>query len=112
MEVGVSAYRRGEIWDVNLDPTVGSEIRKTRPCVIVSPDTLNSRWRTVLIAPMTTGGRAFPFRIESDFEGKPGHIVLDQLKAVDKRRCLAFRGTLDEESLAVVLATLQLMFAA
>jgi mRNA interferase MazF len=108
--VEVTAHRRGEIWDVNLDPTVGSEIRKVRPCVIISPDTMNARWRTVIIAPLTTGGRPFPFRIPSEVGGRSGLVVLDQMKTVDKQRCLRKRGTLDADTFSSVLVALQEMF--
>lgn len=110
MAMEVVAPQRGEIWDVNLDPTIGSEIRKTRPCVIVSPDVLNEHWRTVIVAPLASGAKRFSFRIPSAFEGKPGLIVLDQLKTVDKQRCLRWRGVLDEATLSSVLTGLKAMF--
>lgn len=105
-------FRRGQVWDVNLDPTIGSEIRKVRPCVIVSPDVLNERWRTLIIAPLTTGGRQFSFRIASEFGGRQGLVVLDQVKAVDKQRCLRLLGTVDEPALRKILSALREMFDA
>lgn len=78
--------KRGEIWLVNLDPTIGSEIKKTRPCVIVSPQELNQHLRTVMMAPMTSKGFAAPFRVPVTHAGTKGLIVLDQMRAVDKQR--------------------------
>src|SRR5512138_956433 len=78
--------RRGEVHLVRLDPTLGSEIRKTRPCVIVSPDELNAHLQTVIVAPMTTGGRAYPWRIRCRFQQRSGYVVLDQLRTVDRER--------------------------
>ena len=78
--------KRGEIWLVNLDPTIGSEIKKTRPCVIVSPQELNQHLRTVMMAPMTSKGFAAPFRVPVTHAGTKGVIVLDQMRAVDKQR--------------------------
>ena len=77
---------RGDVHLVRLDPTLGSEIQKTRPCVIVSPDELNGHLRTVIIAPMTTGGRAYPWRIRCRFQNRSGYVVLDQLRTVDRER--------------------------
>ncbi len=109
--MALSPFARGAVWEVNLDPTVGSEIRKTRPCVIVSPNVLNEHWRTVIIAPMTTANNVYPFRIESEFGGRTGLIVLDQLKTVDKRRCLRRLGALDEATMSDVMAALVDMFS-
>ena len=78
--------KRGEIWLVNRDPTIGSEIKKTRPCVIVSPQELNQHLRTVMMAPMTSKGFAAPFRVPVTHAGTKGLIVLDQMRAVDKQR--------------------------
>ena len=78
--------KRGEVWLCALDPTVGSEIRKTRPCVIVLPDELNDRLRTAIVAPMTTGSRPAPFRMAVTFQGKTGLILPDQLRTVDRDR--------------------------
>ena len=76
--------KRGEIWFVNLDPTVGSEIQKTRPCVIISPPEMHDYLRTAIIAPMTTGSHPAPFRIRARHGGKDGLILLDQIRAIDK----------------------------
>ena len=84
--------KRGEVWLVALDPAVGSEIQKTRPCVIVSPDALNDHLHTVIVAPMTTGSRAAPFRVAVRFRGKDGLILLDQLRTIDKRRLVKRQG--------------------
>ncbi|AHG72190.1 PEMK-like protein [Mannheimia sp. USDA-ARS-USMARC-1261] len=96
---------------VNLDPTVGSEIQKTRPCVIISPPEIHDYLRTALIAPMTTGSRPAPFRIPIDFQGKSGLILPEQIRAVDKTRLVKKVGELENEKLAQLLAVLQEMFA-
>lgn len=103
--------RRGEVFLVNLDPTVGREIRKTRPCVVVSPDELNGHLDTVIVAPMTTGGHAYPFRVRCQFRRKAGHVVLDQLRTVDTRRLVRRLGSLSATAQQRVLVTLQEMFA-
>lgn len=103
--------RRGEVFLVALDPTLGGEIRKTRPCVVVSPDELNRHASTFLVAPLTTGGFDYPFRIACRFQGKDGHVVLDQIRTVDRRRLVRRLGRLTSATLARVLATLQVMFA-
>lgn len=103
--------KRLEVYLVNLDPTVGSEIRKTRPCVVVSPDEMNRHIRTVIVAPMTTKGRPYPTRVSCEFEGKEGQVVLDQLRTVDKRRLAKRLGYLDEATGREVLAVLTDMFA-
>ena len=102
---------RGEVWLVALDPTVGSEIQKTRPCAIVSPPELNDHLRTAIVAPLTTGSRSAPFRVAVDFRGQSGLILLDQLRAVDKRRLIKRQGSLDETTLEATLATLRELFA-
>ncbi|TLU75850.1 type II toxin-antitoxin system PemK/MazF family toxin [Mannheimia varigena] len=102
---------RGDIYLVNLDPTVGSEIQKTRPCVIISPPEIHDYLRTALIAPMTTGSRPAPFRIPIDFQGKSGLILPEQIRAVDKTRLVKKVGELENEKLAQLLAVLQEMFA-
>lgn len=102
---------RFDVFLVNLDPTVGSEIRKSRPCVIVSPDEMNRHIRTVIIAPMTTKGRQYPTRVPVQFSGKDGQIVLDQIRTVDKSRLIKVLGRLSPEQCDGVLATLQDMFA-
>jgi mRNA interferase MazF len=109
--VGQSPIGRGHVYLVRLDPTLGSEIRKTRPCVIVSPDELNQHLRTVIVAPMTTGGRAYPWRPRCRFQGRAGFVALDQLRTVDAERLLKSLGQLDSQTLLAVLRTLQEMFA-
>ena len=103
--------KRGDIWLVNLDPTVGSEIQKSRPCVIVSPAELNDNLRTVLVAPMTSKGFAAPFRVPVTHAGTKGLIVLDQLRAVDKTRLARKMGAVSAKTLVGVLAALQELFA-
>ncbi len=104
--------RRGEVYLVRLSPTEGSEIQKTRPCVVVSPDELNAHLRTFIVAPMTTtGGRAYPFRIACRFKGCAGHIVLDQIRTVDRDRLVRRLGRLPSNTLTRVLAILQEMFS-
>ena len=102
---------RGDILLVALNPTRGSEIRKTRPCVIVSPDELNSHLRTFLVAPLTTGGHPYPFRVRCTFDGKDGHVVPDQLRAVDRERLVKQLGRLSETTLNELLGVLRAMFA-
>ncbi len=102
--------KRGEIWLVNLDPTVGSEIQKTRPCVVVSPAELNDNLRTAIVAPMTSQGFAAPFRVPVTHAGKKGLIVLDQLRTVDKTRLVKKVGTVHIKTLSVILKTLQEVF--
>jgi mRNA interferase MazF len=96
---------------VNLDPTVGSEIQKTRPCVVISPPEMHDYLRTAIVAPMTTGSRPAPFRIAVRHAGKYGLILLDQIRAVDKRRLWKRSGEISPETLKAVLATLALVFA-
>ena len=102
---------RGEVYLVSLDPTQGREIKKTRPCVIVSPDELNSHLTTYIIAPMTTGGHPYPFRIPFRFQRKDGFIVIDQLRTVDRRRLIRRLGKVHRTTMQKVLGTLQEMFA-
>jgi mRNA interferase MazF len=104
--------KRGEIWLVNLDPTVGSEINKSRPCVVISPQELNDHLRTVMVAPMTSKGFAAPFRVPLTHAGTKGLIVLDQLRTVDKGRLSKRMGAVSAKTLTTVLATLQEVFAA
>ena len=103
--------KRGDIWLVNLDPTVGSEIQKTRPCVVVSPPEMNAHLRTVMVAPMTSKGFAAPFRVPVAHAGTQGLVVLDQLRTVDKARLVKRLGSIAPETLSTVLATLQDVFA-
>ena len=109
--MGVVAAR-GDVHLVRLDPTIGSEIQKTRPCVIVSPDELNVHLRTVIVAPMTTGGRAYPWRIRCRFQQRTGYVVLDQLRTIDRERLAKRVGSLPTDVLTDVLDGLQAMFAA
>lgn len=102
---------RGEIWLVNLDPAVGSEIRKTRPCVVVSPPEMHDHLRSVIVAPMTTGSRPAPFRVAVSHGGKRGLILLDQMRAVDKARLARKLGTVSAKTLMTTLNTLQETFA-
>jgi len=103
--------KRGEIWLVNLDPAVGSEIRKTRPCVVVSPPEMHDHLRTLIVAPMTTKSRPAPFRIDATHSGKKGLILLDQIRAVDKDRLAKKLGAISAKTLTATLSTLQEAFA-
>ena len=103
--------KSGDIWLAQLDPTVGSEIQKTRPCVVISPDEMNAHVRTVIVAPMTTQGRAYPTRVPVTFKRKVGQIVLDQIRTVDKTRLVKREGKIDEATARRVLALLGEMFA-
>lgn len=105
------AVSRGDIYLVALNPTRGSEIRKTRPCVVVSPDELNAHLRTFIVAPLTTGGHPYPFRVRCQLDDQDGHVVTDQLRAVDRDRLIKHLGVLDEDTLVEVLDVLQAMFA-
>ncbi len=102
---------RGEVWIAELDPTVGSEIQKTRPCLIVSPDEMNRILPTVTILPMTTGSRLAPFRIGHQFRGKKGITLPDQMRTLDKSRLLSRSGAIDTPTLITVLYILREMFA-
>lgn len=104
--------KRFEVYLVNLDPTVGSEIQKTRPCLVISPDVMNRYIATVIVAPMTTKGRPYPTRVECYFQGKDGQIVLDQIRTVDKARLVRRLGSLDPQTQSEVLAVLAELFAA
>jgi mRNA interferase MazF len=111
MAVARASVARGHVFLVRLDPTLGSEIKKTRPCVIVSPDELNTHLRTVIVAPMTTGGRAYPWRPSCRFQNRTGFVALDQLRTVDAERLVKSLGRLDSDTLSAVLQRLQEMFA-
>lgn len=103
--------KRFEVYLFNSDPTLGSEIRKTRSCLVISPDEMNRHISTVIVAPMTTQGRPYPTRVWCEFEGKQGQIVLDQLRTVEKKRLAKPLGYLDEATQAEVLSVLAEMFA-
>lgn len=102
---------RFDVYLVSLDPTQGHEIRKTRPCVIISPDEMNHHISTVIVSPMTTKGRDYPTRVPLTFQRKKGQIVLDQIRTVDKTRLVKRLGKLDANTAAKTLAVLQEMFA-
>jgi len=102
---------RFDVYLTNLDPAVGSEIQKTRPCLIISPDEMNRYIRTVTVAPMTTAGKDYPTRIACRFKKKNGHIVLDQIRTIDKTRLIKNLGTLDAEIQLKVISVLQRLFA-
>jgi mRNA interferase MazF len=95
---------------VRLDPTVGSEVRKTRPCLVVSPNELNEHLRTVIVAPMTTGGHAYPWRIPCRFQNRAGFVAVDQLRTIDDERLVKRLGPLSSATTRAVLDTLQEMF--
>ena len=103
--------RRFDVYVVNVDPTVGSEIRKKRPCVVVSPDEMNRHIQTVIVAPMTTKGRPYPTRVSCTFQGKSGQIVLDQVRTVDRSRLVKRMGRLTDGQSSAVLEVLGEMFA-
>lgn len=103
--------KRGEIWLAALDPTIGSEIQKTRPCLVVSPDEMNAHLHTAIVAPMTTGSRPAPFRIAVTFKGKSGLILPDQMRTIDKARLVKRMGRVDAATLRATLEVLGEMFA-
>jgi mRNA interferase MazF len=105
------AVNRFDVYLINLDPTVGSEIQKTRPCLIVSPDEINHNIRTAIIAPLTTKGQPYPTRVACRFKGKNGQVVLDQIRTVVQSRLIKRLGKIDAKTAAVVLDVLQEMFA-
>ena len=105
------AVSRFEVHLVNLDPTVGTEIRKKRPCLVVSPNEMNRHIRTVIVAPMTTKGRPYPTRVPCRFKGKGGQVVLDQLRTVDTTRLVRKLGRISPKTATRVLDVLQEMFA-
>jgi mRNA interferase MazF len=105
------AISRGDVYLVDLNPTRGSEIQKTRPCVVVSPDELNAYLRTFIVAPLTTGSHLYPFRVPCRFKGRQGHIVLDQLRTVDQERMVRHLGRIAPATLERTLTTLRETFA-
>ena len=106
MEVG-----RFDVYLVNLDPTLGSEIQKTRPCLVVSPNEMNRHIRTVIVAPMSTKGRAYPTRVPCRFQKRTGQVVLDQIRTVDKRRLVRRLGKVDSKTVTKILEVLAEKFA-
>ena len=110
LEVG-GGIRRGDVFTVDLNPTRGGEFRKARPYMIVSPDELNDHLRTFIVAPLTTGGHPYPFRIPCRLQGKSGYVVLDQIRTVDRERLVKRLGRIGPGTLEKALAALQEMFA-
>ena len=102
--------RRGEVWLICLDPTIGAEIKKTRPCLIISPPEIHDHLRTALVAPLTSKGFAAPFRLPVVFGGTPGLVLLDQMRAVDKARLVKRLGEVDEATLMATLGALREAF--
>jgi len=103
--------KRFDVYLVNLDPTIGKEIKKTRPALIISPDEMNNHISTIIIAPMTTKGRSYPSRVFCRFQGKDGQIILDQIRTVDKIRLIKKLGRIDKKTSSKVLSVLQEMFS-
>lgn len=110
MAVAPQGPTRGDVYLIDLDPTRGSEIRKTRPCLVISPDELNQYLRTVIVAPMTTGGQAYPWRVRCRFRDRTGFIALDQLRTVDSERLVKRLGRIAPGTLSAALPVLQEMF--
>jgi mRNA interferase MazF len=102
---------RFDVYLVVLDPTLGSEVRKSRPCLIISPNEMNQHIATVIVAPMTTKGRGYPSRVNCSFKGKHGQVVLDQIRTVDKSRLVQKLGVIDRKTQSKVLLVLAEMFA-
>ena len=102
---------RFEVYLVSLDPTVGREIRKTRPCLVISPDEMNPHLQTVIVAPMTTKGQSYPTRVACTFQGKRGQVVLDQIRTIDRARLVKRLGKLTAGPSSAVLQVLAAMFA-
>ena len=102
---------RFEVYLINLDPTVGSEIEKTRPCLVISPDEMNHYIKTVIVAPMTTKGRSYPTRVKCQFKGREGQIALDQIRTVDNNRLIRKLGRIEKRTADEVLTILNEMFA-
>ena len=101
---------RGDVFLVSLAPARGGEIQKTRPCVVVSPDELSTFLRTFIVAPLTTGGHPYPFRVPCRFEGRAGYVVIDQIRTVDRERLVRRLGKLSPSTLGRILTILQEMF--
>ncbi len=111
MAIAGRAISRGQVFLVRLDPALGREIKKTRPCLVISPDELNEHLRTAIVAPMTTGGSAYPWRPRCRFQGHAGFVALDQLRTVDVERLVKALGQLEGSAVLAVLERLQEMFA-
>ena len=103
--------KRFDVYLVNLNPTIGSEIQKTRPCLIISPDEMNRNIRTVIVAPMTSSQKDYPTRVSCTFKKKRGQIVLDQIRTIDKTRLIKKMGSIDSKAQLDVVSTLQRVFA-
>ncbi|UCE52572.1 MAG: type II toxin-antitoxin system PemK/MazF family toxin [Desulfobacterales bacterium] len=103
--------QRFDVFLINLDPTIGSEIKKTRPCLIISPDEMNRHIRTVIVAPMTTAGKDYPTRVPCKLQNKKGQIVLDQIRTIDKSRLIKKLGAIDPQTQVEVISSLQRLFA-
>jgi len=103
--------QRFDVFVINLDPTIGSEIKKARPCLIISPDEMNRHIRTVIVAPMTTAGKDYPTRVPCIFQEKKGQIVLDQIRTIDKSRLIKKLGAIDPQTQVEVISILQRLFA-
>ena len=103
--------KRFQVYLVNLDPTIGHEIKKTRPCLILSPNEMNRNIGTIIVAPMTTKGRNYPTRIQCAFQDKKGQVVLDQIRTIDKKRLIKKLGSIDSSAQKQILNILQEMFA-
>lgn len=102
--------KRGEVYLAALDPTVGSEIQKSRPCMVISPDEMNAWLRAVIVAPLTSRGRSAPFRVPVRFQGKQGLILLDQIRVLDKSRLVTKMGIIRQPTRGTVFSVLQEMF--
>ena len=103
--------KRFEVYLINLDPTIGHEIKKTRPCLVISPDEMNRHIATVIVVPMTSHGQSYPTRVMCRFQGKEGQIALDQIRTVDKERLVKKLGQISASTQETVLAILAEMFA-
>lgn len=103
--------KRFDVFLINLDPTIGHEIKKTRPCLIISPDEMNRYISTIIVAPMTTKGRNYPSRVRCIFQGKKGQIILDQIRTVDKNRLVKKLGMISKKAQLETLRILQEMFS-
>ena len=109
--VARSTPSRGDVYLVGLDPTSGSEMRKTRPCFILSPDELAGRLRTIIVAPMTTTGHPYPWRVQCLFQRRSGFVAIDQIRVLDRGRLLRRLGRLPDPTITEVLDSLREMFA-